>query len=281
MALGASIVVIGDEILEGFVQDTNSWWLAGRLRHHGIELARIVAVGDDVDEIVDVLGHELLRERPRVVFTTGGIGSTPDDVTYEAVAAALDVPLQTAGEIERRVEAAVQWTAAHGVDVDDQFVDHMMRMARIPAGGSLLGGEPSSSPGVRVDVDDGLDADGGAVIVILPGVPAQLRAIVTDVVEPQLLRGRGRDDTIAEIAHGFPESLLNRCFARLAEEHPQVKVGSYPGVPMIVRLRGEAVAVAAAVAAVEAHLRELEDQPGGARLRRAWSDRLAATQERL
>jgi molybdopterin-biosynthesis enzyme MoeA-like protein len=73
----ASIVAIGDEILEGFVRDTNSGWLAERLRQVGVTLDRVVVVPDDVGAIVETLRAELSRSRPRLVFTSGGIGTTP------------------------------------------------------------------------------------------------------------------------------------------------------------------------------------------------------------
>ncbi|HEX2027513.1 MAG TPA: molybdopterin-binding protein [Nitriliruptorales bacterium] len=278
--LEASILVIGDEILGGFVQDTNSGWLASRLVSHGVDLSQIVVVPDDVAAIDEALQRELSRPRPRIVFTTGGIGSTPDDVTYEAVARSLGRDLEVAPELARRIDGALAWTRAQGLEVDDEFADHMMRMARIPAGGCLLRRDGSWAPGVRVDVEGGIDATGGASIVILPGVPSQLRAIVTSVVEPEMLAGRGRSQAVAEVTHGFPESALNRCFARLAERYPDVQVGSYPGVPMLVRLRGEPDRVATARADVEEFLRQLEAEPGGARLRQAWARRLAGDEER-
>ncbi|MDQ4130637.1 MAG: competence/damage-inducible protein A, partial [Actinomycetota bacterium] len=230
--LEASVVVIGDEILGGFVQDTNSGWLASRLQAHGIPLTRIVTVPDDAVEIDDALQTELARPRPRLLVTTGGIGSTLDDLTYEAVGASLGRPLVVAPEIAARIEGAVRWTRELGLEADDDYVAHMMRMARIPAGSQLLRRSSGWAPGVRLDVDGGMDASEGATILILPGVPSELRCIVTEVVEPEIIAGRGRPQTVSEFVHDFPESVLNSCFARLAERYPSLKIGSYPGVPM-------------------------------------------------
>lgn len=269
--LEASIVVIGDEILGGFVQDTNSGWLASRLQSHGVDLSRIVTVPDDIGAIGGALGAELARSRPRIVFTSGGIGSTPDDLTYEAIADHLGRPLVEVPEIARFIDVALRWTEEHGVDVDEEFADHMLRMARAPEGARLLRPGGGFAPGVRVDVDGGLDDPEGATIVVLPGVPGQLRAIVTEHVEPELLAGRGRDETVVEVAHGYPESVLNRVFVRIGERCPHVKVGSYPGVPMLVRLRGPATAVDEANALLTAELERL--QTSGSRIRAAWAQR--------
>lgn len=269
--LEASIVVIGDEILGGFVQDTNSGWMAQRLQRHGVPLSRIVTVPDDLGAIDAALQAELARSRPRVVVTSGGIGSTPDDITYEAVAASLGRGLVEEPTMARRIGGALEWTREQGVDVTDGFAWHMMRMARVPDGARLLrhGGW---APGIAVDVDGGSDA-GGATIVVLPGVPSQLRAIFSEAVEPELLADRNEPPEIREITHGFPESALNLCFARVLEEHPTVKLGSYPGVPMLVRLSGASVHVEAAAHLVTTFIRELEADPAGARLAAAWADR--------
>ncbi len=85
--LEASVVVIGDEILSGYVHDANSGWLAERLRVHGVPLTRVSVVPDEHEAIDEALQAELARSRPRLIITSGGIGSTPDDLTYEAVAA--------------------------------------------------------------------------------------------------------------------------------------------------------------------------------------------------
>ena len=154
----------------------------------------------------------------------------------------------------------------------------MLRMARVPEGGHLLG-EQGWVPGIRVDVDGGVDRD-GATIVILPGIPSEFRRILDDLVGPQLIDGRNPEITVTEIEHGLPESALNLTFAALQERHPAVKLGSYPGTPMIIRLSGEADDVAAAEAFVRSRLDDLLASEGGARLAAAWSRRFAATEDR-
>ncbi|MBW3619600.1 MAG: hypothetical protein KY461_05095 [Actinobacteria bacterium] len=276
MQLEASILVIGDEILGGFVQDTNSGWMASRLQQHGVPLTRIHTVPDDLDDIGAALQDELARSRPRVILTSGGIGSTPDDLTYEAVAASLGRELVEDPTMTGRIAGALEWTSAQGVEVTDEFTWHMMRMARVPEGARLLrhGGW---APGIAVDVDGGSNAD-GATIVILPGVPSQLRAIFSEAVEPELLAGRNPRPEVRELTHGFPESAMNLCFARVLAAHPDVKLGSYPGVPMLVRLSGPKEAVELATDEVATYLRELEADPAGARLAAAWADRFGGAE---
>jgi nicotinamide-nucleotide amidase len=270
--LESSMVVIGDEILGGYVTDTNSPWLTERLRHHGVPLTRIHVVPDDHGAIDEALQSELARSRPRLIVTSGGIGSTPDDLTYEAVAASLGRELVEDPVITGRIEGALAWSREQGLEVTDAFAWHLMRMARVPRDSWLLRSEAGWVPGVAVDVDGGCDA-GGVTICILPGVPSEFRAIVTEAIEPSLLDGRNVPPTVVEIEHGFPESALNLTFVEVLANQPEVKLGSYPGRPMLVRLSGPADPVAAAAATVRAALSALEASPAGARLASAWTSR--------
>lgn len=271
--LHASIIVIGNEILEGYVRDTNSGWLASRLHEHGVPPDRVVVVPDDDDAIGGVLEAELDRERPRLVLTCGGLGSTPDDRTYEAVARSLGRELVEEPELEARVRDALAWQRSMGVDVDDEQSDHMLRIARVPAGATLMNKAGSFIPGVRVDVDGGIDAAEGATLVILPGVPAHLKRIVEGEVLPDLVTGRNDVPHVIEIEHRFPESMLNPCIAAVMEEFPDVAVGSYPGTPMTVRLAGEPERVEAAAERVRRDLEVLAEDPATARLADAWQRR--------
>lgn len=276
--LRASIVVIGDELLGGFVRDSNSHFLAGRLGAHGIPLDRVHVVPDEFDAIDEALQAELDRTRPRLVLTTGGIGSTPDDITFEAVARSLGRSVVEEPAIAARLEGALEWTRSLGLEVDDEARDQFFRMARVPEGATMISTD-SWVPAVRMDVDGGIDVAGGATVVVLPGVPAQTRELVTSGIEPELLAGRNPAWTVEEVHHHFPESVLNPTFLRLAEQHPEVKLGSYPGAPMVVRLRGTADAVADAAAFVRAEVAALEDTPAGQRIAEAWARRFAPSDD--
>jgi len=258
--LTASMLVIGDEILGGFVTDTNSPWLADRLRPHGVPLERVYVVPDEADAIAEALHAELARARPRVIVTSGGIGSTPDDITYESVAAALGRALVEDATLATAMHGIVERTRDKGFAVSDVFIDQVLRMARIPAGSRLMARDGGWTPAVCVDVDGGADApDGrGATVVILPGVPAEFRALLEHAVEPALLAGRNTVPHVVELTHRFPESLLNEVFLALGAAFPAVKLGSYPGRPMIVRLSGPRTDVEGAEELVRATLTALE-----------------------
>ena len=263
--LAASMLVIGDEILGGFVTDTNSPWLADRLRPLGVPLERVHTVPDDADAIGQALHAELARSRPRVIVTSGGIGSTPDDITYESVAAALGRELVLDPTLAAAMRGVVERTRERGFAVTEAYVDHVMRMARIPAGSRLMAREGGWTPAVCVDVDGGADApDGsGATVVVLPGVPAEFRALLGEAVEPALLAGRNPVPHVIELTHAYSESLLNETFVAMQVRHPEVKLGSYPGRPMIVRLSGPEGEVAAAAGLVRDALAVLDAVASG------------------
>ncbi len=272
--LEASMLVIGDEILGGFVQDTNSGWLASQLVEAGVPLTRVHTVPDDFAAIDEALQAELGRSRPRVVVTSGGVGSTPDDITFEAVASSLGLELEEHPDLAPLIDRAIDWAAGLGLDVEEgNYAEHMRRMCRVPVGARLVGAEYGWVPGVAVDVDGGSDAEGGATVVILPGVPSQFRGIVKGAIRPELLEGRNPPIEVVEVEHGFPESALNPCFEVVLAEFPDVKLGSYPGDTMLVRLLGPVGRAEAAAKVVREHLEALLATEGGARMAAQWTHR--------
>ncbi|HVM19874.1 MAG TPA: molybdopterin-binding protein [Egibacteraceae bacterium] len=272
-AVRVSVIVIGDEILGGFVQDTNSGWLARRLQQLGHPLDRVTTVPDSLEAVDEALTTELARPRPRLVLTSGGIGSTPDDLTFEAVARHLGQPLRLEDTINERITAALSWTEQQGMSVTADHERSMRKMAMIPEASYLLAGTPGFVPGVAVDVDGGCRTPDGATIVVLPGVPELLQRIFTDAVEPELLAGLGRPQHVVELRHPYPESTLTPVLDRIVEQYPDVHLGSYPGAECTIRLKGERSRVEAAAVLVDDYLAELSSDPAARRLSEAWQAR--------
>ena len=241
---------------------------------NGVPLDHVHVVPDDQSAIVAAVRQELARGGPRLLVTSGGIGSTPDDITFESVAAALERDLELDELLAERFEGALAWQADLGMDVTAEYRWHMLRMARLPAGGRLLDPDRGFVPGIVVDVEGGCD-DGGATIAILPGVPGEFRRLLDEVITPRLVAGRNPVPDVVEITHEFPESALNPMFAALQREHPDVKLGSYPGRRMLIRLTGRTDDVHAAAGFVRSHLDDLLATPGGKAMADAWRGRVA------
>lgn len=270
--LTASAIVIGDEILSGDVRDENSPWLAKRLARHGVPFRRIQVVPDLIDSISDAVRLELSEGRRRLILTSGGVGPTLDDVTYQAVANAVDVEVVKNGVIADNIAAGLQEIYGRGIEVNDAYVSNVYRMAYLPHGAQLLDPEATWAPGAMLDIEGGLDR-GGVTIVILPGVPNQFRHLVSEVVEPRLLRGRNALPSTEYFEHDLPESFVAPYLVELKEMFPDLHIGSYPGERMLIRLSGPTDLVARAFERLRSSVRRLRLTEAGKEIAKFRIDR--------
>lgn len=200
----AACVVIGDEILSGRTQDKNVAQLASWLNVQGIRLAEVRIVPDVEGAIVEAVNA--LRARNDYLFTTGGIGPTHDDITVDAIAAALGVTVVVHPEARAVLEG---YYARRG-----GLTDARLRMARVPEGAELIPNRMSGAPGIRI-----------GNLFILAGVPhitAGMLDALTGTLEgglPVLSRTVGAWVAESEIADLLGET---------EHAHPGVAIGSYP-----------------------------------------------------
>ena len=280
--LRASIIVIGDEILDGFVRDANAGWLAGRLHTLGVPLDRISVVPDEWDAIDEALTAELGRTRPRVVFTSGGVGTTPDDRTMASIADHLAVDLVEDPALRAMVDRIIRRLRDAGDEVDEVQRATLAKLARIPRGARPVV-EPGP-PSARIDLDGG-PGDGGVALIALPGVPGQFRELIGRL-EETLLAAFGSPVHTVELTHPYPESVLTPLLDALERRRPDVRIGSYPGRECVLRVQGARADVEAVVAELRAAIAALADDPAMARRadrwRESWSnaaERWAATEQ--
>src|SRR5579872_4667584 len=130
----STIVAIGDEIVGGFILDTNSHWLSERLRLLGYPVKRVTQIRDRPQEIVDQVRRELADAEVDHVFLSGGLGPTPDDRTFAALADALGRPLVIWEETRARIEGRVRRMFEAGLLESADVTEGNLRMARIPEG---------------------------------------------------------------------------------------------------------------------------------------------------
>jgi nicotinamide-nucleotide amidase len=229
-------VAVGDELLAGFTLDTNSHWLAERLRQLGYPLKRITTVKDRQGDIVEALRRDLGDPDITAVFCCGGLGPTPDDRTFAAVAAALERELLVEDEVRARIERRVRRMHEAGLIESDQLTEGNLRMARIPAGPAhVFRNRRGMAPGVLYEV-------GSTRLFVLPGVPLELKGIFTEEIEPDHLAG-GSGATVRELRFQFAvEARFYPVLRELEESHPEVSVGSYPNFEtkeLVIRCIGE------------------------------------------
>ncbi|MGD2120187.1 MAG: CinA family nicotinamide mononucleotide deamidase-related protein [Gemmatimonadota bacterium] len=189
---------VGDELLLGQTVDTNSTWIAESLSDLGLRVTRRLSVGDDEEAIEDAVRGAL--SVAEVVVMTGGLGPTPDDLTRPVVAkvmgASLGLDPGLLGGLENRFKARGFQEIPEGAEV----------MAMVPEGGAVLSNPHGAAPGLV------MEAVGGGVCILLPGVPREMRGIFSQGVGPLLqerFAGRLRPAVHRVIpTFGIPESAL-------------------------------------------------------------------------
>jgi molybdenum cofactor synthesis domain-containing protein len=201
----AAIMIVGNEILSGRTQDINIQFIAERLAMRGIKLTEIRVVRDEEAAIVKA-ARDLAKEYD-YVFSTGGIGPTHDDITAECLAKAFNTPLEINAEARRRME---EYYAARGVELNEG----RLRMARIPAGATLIDNPISASPGFKINN-----------VYVMAGVPKIMQAMFLSF-ETTLAQG------IPLLANTISCALREGDIAiemeAIQKQFPEVEIGSYP-----------------------------------------------------
>jgi nicotinamide-nucleotide amidase len=217
--MGAEIITIGTELVQGHTVDANAAYIASRLMAAGIEVSWQTTVGDSEAQIGEALRQALARSR--MVVATGGLGPTEDDVTCRAIAAVLDRPLivdQSVLESVRR-----------------QFIERGLPMPRsnerqalVPAGATVLANSRGTAPGLVVRTRD------GGIVVAMPGVPAEMRPMLADQVIPYLREASGVTVRIRSRllkTCGITESSLDETIGDVirSSRNPAIGLLAYPG----------------------------------------------------
>jgi molybdopterin-biosynthesis enzyme MoeA-like protein len=200
----AGLLVIGDEILSGRTQDRNVGQVGAWLNLQGIRLAEVRVVADDMAAIGAAV--TALRAGNDYLFTTGGIGPTHDDITVDAIAAALGVPVVVHPRARAILEA--YYATRGGV------TEARLRMARVPEGAELIENRVSGAPGIRC-----------GNIFILAGVP-HIATLMLEALSGQLEGGKPLlSRTLGCFA---PESEVADLLRQAEAAHEGCQIGSYP-----------------------------------------------------
>jgi molybdenum cofactor synthesis domain-containing protein len=238
----AAMLVIGDEILSGRTQDTNTNYVARFLATLGIDLREARVVPDVEVEIV--AGVNALRIRYDYVFTTGGIGPTHDDITADAIAKAFNVSIDYHPEALALIGARYK---------PGEFNEMRRRMARIPAGAVLIRNSVSAAPGFQLEN-----------VFVMAGVPMIMRAMLEEVASSLK---RGAPVHTSTVTAPVPEGRIAAALAEIQKQHADVAIGSYPfyredglGVQLVARGR-DPDQVAEAATEIEQAVRSLGFEP--------------------
>ena len=215
--VNASILIIGNEILSGRTQDTNTSTLAIWLNSIGVNVSEVRVIPDEEKIIVDTLN--LLRTTYDYVFTTGGIGPTHDDITAQSVSKAFGIKYEVHKEAFKILEAYYQ---------PGEFNKGRQKMTWMPSKANLILNPTSGAPGFNVEN-----------VFCLPGVPSILKSMLGGIKDKII---GGKPIMSSTISLRTVESEIASSLTKVQDENSEVEIGSYPffhagklGVSIVIR----------------------------------------------
>jgi len=222
MSRSFGLIVVGDEILSGKRIDKHMPKVIELLAARGLELGWAEYVGDVPVRITAALGRAFASGD--IVFSTGGIGATPDDHTRQCAAAALGVPLALHPEAEALIRERMQDTAREqGTVYEPDRPDnvHRLNMGVFPLGANIIPNTYNKIPGFSV-----------ADVHFVPGFPVMAWPMIESVLDGRYagLFARGRAAEKSVIVYGAMEATLTPLMQAVERDHPGIKVFSLPSV---------------------------------------------------
>lgn len=221
------LIVIGDEILSGRRQDKHFSKVRELLAERGLQLAWVRYEGDDRARIEAALRQTFASED--VVFCCGGIGATPDDHTRQAAAAALGVPLVLHPEAKALITQRCADMAREGRGSADMSLpenQQRLRMGEFPEGADIIPNPYNRIPGFRVGTH-----------WFMPGFPVMAWPMIEWILDSHYREHfhRDRQQVLAFIAHGLPESVVTPALEAVERAYAQVKVFCLPSAGTLAR----------------------------------------------
>ena len=216
------IICVGNELLIGKTLNTNAHWLAKRITSLGLKVRRVTVVGDDLEEIAAAV-RETLKRKPCFIIVTGGLGPTFDDKTLEGVALGLNLKLEENEEALKMIKAKYERYVAEGRMKEYEMTPHRIKMGRLPEGAKPLPNPVGTAPGVLLEHED-------VKMVMLPGVPQEMKSIFDESVAP-MIREMAGDLTFYEVSlevRNLPESELAPILDVVMHDNPYIYVKSHP-----------------------------------------------------
>lgn len=212
------VFIIGNEILNGEIQDTNSHWLCREITGLGGRVVRQTALRDDLEVIAAALSAAMERGS-RVIITSGGLGPTADDLTLAAVARSAGRELRLDERARRMIKESYDALYARGILDQGGLNPAREKMAWLPEGTVPLYNTVGTAPCSLLDA-------GRSVIICLPGIPKELKGIFNSSLQPFLQEtfrgGSSVMHTVTVICND--ESVLEPVLSRVAPAHPEVYI---------------------------------------------------------
>lgn len=171
MTIVVEVLCVGNELLSGITLNTNAHWLAAQVAGAGGTINRITVVGDDISAISTAV-KEALARKPAILITTGGLGTTYDDMTLEGMATALS----RRAILDKRAVRMLKDSYARR-NLHYRINKVRLKMATIPEGSTPIENPVGTAPSVAIDAR-------GAKVFCVPGVPVEMKAVFKNHVLP-------------------------------------------------------------------------------------------------
>ena len=229
----AAILSTGDEITTGKVVDTNANYIADKLVEAGVDVAAVLTVGDVAERIVWAWQQAMVQAD--VIISTGGIGPTADDLTTELVAKVAGVDLFFSEEVAERIRRIF-------ASLNRPMPENNLKQARFPVGATIIPNHLGTAPGYRLDLNT---PHGRKHLIVLPGVPREMKPMMEETVLPWLREMRGGGDvflTRTFQTFGISESGLDELVVgTVSDEEGRLAFrASFPQISMRVTVHGKA-----------------------------------------
>ena len=216
------IICVGNELLIGKTLNTNAQWLGKQATALGITVKRVTIVADDVNEIANSV-RETLTRKPRFTITSGGLGPTFDDKTLEGVAEALNRKLAVNKKALKMIrEKYREYHKEKGTETVELTLPRM-KMARLPEKTEPLPNPVGTAPGIQANLDE-------TMLIALPGVPSEMKAIFHESVVPLLKEASGKSAFYEKSIYvdGVMESSLAPLIDKVMQDNQSIYVKSHP-----------------------------------------------------
>lgn len=220
--------MIGNEILIGKTQDTNSNWMAKRITKYGHQVRRITTIGDDI-ETISTTFQKILERKPEIVITSGGIGPTFDDMTLEGIAKGLNRELALNKKAYKSIKNTYKRAYHIGLLKLEGMTKEREKMAILPQGSTPLPNTVGTAPGVKI-------VEGNTTIFILPGVPAEMKAMFRNMIIPILSEKKGKFVERGFIFMGIGESQIAPYISELERKYSQLWIKTHPRIGLSVEV---------------------------------------------
>ena len=226
--MDVELLIIGNEILIGKTLDSNSNWMAKRIARYGHRLKRITTIGDDLNVISSSL-QGILKRKPDIIITSGGLGPTFDDMTLEGIAMGLNRKLELNEHAASSIKKVYKHAYEKGILKLDGMTKERKKMAYLPQGSTPLPNTIGTAPGVKINEDN-------TRIYILPGVPTELKSIFRNVIIPILKEKQGKFIEKGFLFSGIGESQIAPYTSALEKKYPQIWIKTHPRIGLSIEV---------------------------------------------